>query len=97
MSQVIHFLKLSRLDAFASPSQNVFDIPYLSRIVNETDPLCLGADFFEYNFNAYRRGGVIYAFLPRMVELTAVKHAMNFVPQRWLFIISDKISAKQQN
>ena len=23
-----------------------------------------------------------------MIELTAVKHAMNFVPQRWLFIIS---------
>ena len=48
------------LDAFASPCQNVMRLPYLSRIMNDEDPLCLQADFFEFNFDAYRRGGVIY-------------------------------------
>ena len=49
------------LDAFCSPSQNVLKIAYLARTVNELDPLCLKSDFFEFNFDAYRRGGVFYS------------------------------------
>lgn len=76
------------LDAFGSPSQNPFNLPYLSRIVDENDPLCLGSDFFQYNFNAYKRDGVIYAFPPRKIELTIIRHLCGFLPQRWIIILS---------
>ena len=81
-------LKLFILDAFASPCQNPFNLPYLSRIVNEEDPLCLGTDFFQFNFNAYKRQGVIYAYPPRKIELTIIRHLCGFLPQRWVIVMS---------
>ena len=51
------------LDVFCSPAQNVLKIAYLSRTLNEEDPLCLKAEFFEFNYDVYRRGGVLYTEL----------------------------------
>ena len=57
-------VKLSILDAFASPRQNPFEIRYLSRIHDDSDPRDMGYDFFSFNFDEQidfkSAGGVVY-------------------------------------